>query len=60
MRVFFTILAISATLQSAELTRGPYLQQAHAGGVTVVWRVKGKFTVIAQPPLTGSELQRRC
>lgn len=38
MRTILTSLVLSLPLAKGAVTRGPYLQMAHAEGVTVVWR----------------------
>lgn len=38
MNGWLFFLFSSASFLSAEITRGPYLQLAHSGGITIVWR----------------------
>jgi len=44
MRLIFSLLCTVITLPAADLTRGPYLQQSHSSGITVVWRTQGAMT----------------
>lgn len=44
MRLLFYLLIILPALSDSVITRGPYLQQSHSTGITVVWRSMGELT----------------